>query len=80
MLADELDHYKGRDNRYMDDNIQEIQELYVDKEIKKEKEKVENNEVILIKPYKVSTTTSLSSQKSFITDEVKNLFKYMKFM
>ena len=80
MLANELDHYKERGNRYMDDNIQEIQELYVDEEIKKEKEKVEDNEVILIKPYKVSTTTSLSSQKSFITDEVKNLFKYMKFM
>ena len=80
MLANELDHYKEKGNRYMDDNIQEIQELYVDEEIKKEKEKVEDNEVILIKPYKVSTTTSLSSQKSFITDEVKNLFKYMKFM
>jgi len=80
MLADELDHYKGRDNRYMDDNIQEIQELYVDKEIKKEKEKVEDNEVILIKPYEVSTMTSSSSQTSFITDEVENLLKYMKFI
>jgi len=35
MLADELDHYKERGNRYMDDNIQEIQELYVDKEEKR---------------------------------------------
>ena len=80
MLANELDHYKERGNRYMDDNIQEIQELYVDEEIKKEKEKVEDNEVILIKLYEVSTMTSSSSQTSFITDEVKNLFKYMKFM
>jgi len=80
MLADKLDHYKGRDNRYMDDNIQEIQELYVDEEMKKEKGKVEDNEVILIKPYEVSTTTSSSSQTSFITDEVENLFKYMKFV
>jgi len=64
----------------MDNNIQEIQELYVDEEIKKEKEKVENNEVILIKPYEVSTTTSSSSQTSFITDEVENLLKYMKFV
>jgi len=60
MLADELDHYKERDNRYMDDNIQEIQKLYIDEEIKKEKEKVEDKEVILIKPYKVSMTTSSS--------------------
>ena len=64
----------------MNDNIQEIQELYVDEEIKKEKEKVEDNEVILIKLYEVSMMTSSSSQTSFITDEVKNLFKYMKFM
>jgi len=35
---------------------------------------------ILIKPYKVSTTISLSSQISFIIDEVENLFKYMKFV
>ena len=40
----------------MNDNIQEIQELYVDEEIKK------------------------SSQTSFITDKVENLFKYMKFV
>ena len=80
MLADELDHYKGRGNRYVDDNIQEIQELYMNEEMKKEKGTVEDNEVILIKPYKISTMTSLSSQTSFITDEVKNLFKYMKFV
>jgi len=80
MLANELDHYKGRGNKYVDNNIQEIQELYVDEEIKKEKEKVDDDEVILIKPYKVSTTTSSSSQISFITDEVENLFKYMKFV
>ena len=64
----------------MNDNIQEIQELYVDKEMKKEKEKVEDDKVILIKLYKVSTTTSSSSQTSFITDEVENLLKYMKFV
>jgi len=80
MLANELDHYKGRGNKYVDNNIQEIQELYVDEEMKKEKEKVDDDEVILIKPYKVSTTTSSSSQISFITDEVENLFKYMKFV
>jgi len=28
MLADKLDGYRGRGNQYVDDNIQEIQELY----------------------------------------------------
>ena len=81
MLANELDHYKERGNRYVNDNIWEIHELYINEEMKKEKGKVEDEEVILIKPYKVSTTTSSSSsQTSFITDEVENLLKYMKFM
>jgi len=61
MLANELDHYKERGNRYVNDNIQEIQELYIDEEMKKEKGKVEDEEVILIKPYEVSIKTSLSS-------------------
>ena len=29
MLADELDHYKGKGNDYVDGNIKEIQELYM---------------------------------------------------
>ena len=32
MLADKLDWYKGKDNKYIEENIQEIQELYKDKE------------------------------------------------
>jgi len=65
----------------VDDNIWEIQELYIDEEMKKEKGKVKDEEVILIKPYKVSMMISLSSsQTSFITDEVENLLKYMKFV
>jgi len=28
MLADELDAYKEQGNKYVDENIQEIQELY----------------------------------------------------
>jgi len=45
----------------VDDNIQEIQELYIDEEMKKEKGKVEDKEVILIKPYEIFTMTSSSS-------------------
>jgi len=78
MLADELDQYKGKGNKYMDDNIQEIQELYKEEE-KVETGQVEDEEVILVKLYKISSTTS-SSRTSFIIDEVENLLKYMKFI
>ncbi len=69
MLANKLDRYKERGNKYIDDNIREIQELYIDEEMKKEEEKVEDKEVILIKLYEVSTTMSSSSKTSFITDK-----------
>ena len=78
-LADELNRYKGKGNSYVEANIQEIQELYMDEETKREEGRVEDEEVILIKPYKVSTVTS-SSSMSFIIDEVKHLLKYMKFV
>ena len=80
MLADELDTYKERGNKCMDNNIQEIQGLYKEEGIKREEERIEDEEVILIKPYKISKSTFSSSQASFITDEVKNLLKYMKFV
>ena len=66
----------------MDDNIQEIQELYKDGEQKKELngEKVEDKEVILIKSYKESTITSKTTESSFIHEEIKNLKQYMKFI
>jgi len=81
MLADELDAYKGKDNKYVEDNIKEIQELYRDEEIKKEKGMIKNEEVILVRPYEVSSSmTSSPSSTSFILDEVENLSKYMKFM
>ena len=81
MLANKLDRYKERGNKYVDYNIQKIQKLYIDEETKKEEEKVEDEEVILIKPYKVSTTmSSLSSKTSFIINKVENFLKYMKFV
>jgi len=70
-----LNAYRGKENSYVDDNIQEIQDLY------KEEGRIKEKEVILIKPYKVSESTMmLLAQTSFITDEVENLFKYMKFI
>ena len=81
MLDNKSNKYKEKDNKYIDDNIYEIQEIYIDEEIKKEEGKVKDEKVILIKPYEVSTTTSsLSSKTSFITDKVENLLKYMKFV
>ena len=78
MLANELDAYKEKWNRYVDENIWEIQELYANEEQgKKSKVKVKDKEVILIKPYEVS---ELSSTKSFINEEINNLLKYMKFI
>jgi len=79
MLANELDCYKERGNDYVDMNIKEIQELYITEERKEDKEVIENEEVILVRPYEVSSTTS-SSTTSFITDKIDNLAKYMKFM
>ena len=77
-LADELDQYKGKGNSYMDGNIKEIQDIYIDEE-QKEKGMIENEEVILVRLYEVSTTTS-SSTTSFITDKIENLLKHMKFV
>jgi len=66
----------------VDDNIQEIQELYKDRNQKKEskEERVEDEEVILIKPYEVFEFTSLTMKLSFIDNKVDNLMKYMKFI
>ena len=60
MLANELDTYREQENQYVDDNIQKIQELYKDKEQKRESNKgrVKEEEVILIKPYEVSKSAS----------------------
>jgi len=51
----------------------------MNEETKREDGRVEDKEVILIKPYEVSTATS-SSSTSFIMDEVEHLFKHMKFV
>ena len=78
MLANELDHYKKKGNSYVDSNIKEIQELYMKEEKKEEKETVENEEVILVRSYEVLSTTL--STTSFITDEIENLIRHMKFV
>ena len=65
---------------YVDNNIKEIQQLYISEELpKRETGKVEEEEVILIKPYKVLESISTKSS-SFINEEIDNLIKYMKFV
>jgi len=81
MLADELDAYKGKDKKYVKDNIKEIQELYKTKEDKRNQGVIKEDEVILIKPCKVSSLSSaMTTKSSFINNEVENLIKYMKFV
>jgi len=52
----------------------------MNEETRKKEGQIEDKEVRLIKPYKISTTTISSSKTSFITDKVENLLKYMKFV
>ena len=79
-MANELDGYKRRGNSYVDKNIQEIQKLYMNEEQqKKEKGRIEEEEVILIKPYEISSLM-FSSSLSFANKEVDNLLKYIKFI
>jgi len=47
MLADELDQYKEKGNQYVEENIQGIQDLYIEEEVQdKGKRRVEEEEVI----------------------------------
>jgi len=80
MLADKLDEYKERENKYVDNNIKKIQGLYRDKEIKKKfkGKEIQDKKVLLFKLYKKSTRSDTKS--SFIQDEVNNLEKHMKFI
>ena len=78
MLANKLDTYKRRGNKYVDEHIQEIQDLYKKNEDKKEG-RVEDKEVILIKPYRVDELTSITKY-SFIDNKVEALIKYIKFI
>jgi len=80
ILANELDRYKEKGNKYMNENIREIQDIYIEEKVQdKGKGRVEEEEVILINPYEVSESISTKSS-SFIDEEIENLLKYMKFV
>jgi len=81
MLADKLNRYKEKKNSYIDENIQEIQELCMNEEQQKKKEgRVEDEEVILIKLHEVLKSVLSTKSSSFIDKEINNLLKYMKFV
>jgi len=49
--------------------------------MKRKEERIKKEEVILIKPYEVySSTLSSTKSSSFIDKEINNLLKYMKFV
>ena len=53
----------------------------MEEEVKREEGRIDDEEVILIKPYEVSSSTSISTHSiSFIEEEIENLIKYMKFV
>jgi len=33
IIADELDQYKGKENKYVDENVWEIQDIYIEEEV-----------------------------------------------
>jgi len=79
MLADELDRYKEKGNKYIDENIWEIQDIYIEEEVQDKEKGRKEEEVILIKPYEALESISTKSS-SFINEEIDNLLKYMKFV
>ena len=53
----------------------------MEEEAKGEEGRIDDEEVILIKPYKVSSSMSISTHStSFIEEKIENLIKYMKFV
>ena len=64
----------------MEENIWEIQKLYIDEEMQdKGKGRIEEEEIILVKPYEISESIKTKSS-SFVDEEIENLMKYMKFV
>ena len=53
----------------------------MDEEAERNEGKAEDKKVILIKPYEISSSTSISIHStSFIDEEIENLIKYIKFV
>ena len=88
LLVDELDNYKGKENKYAEAYIKEIQDAYKwdDLEMKilqiidKEKQQVQDKKVFFYKPYNINESRLKTPKLTFIQDEINKLEKYMKYM
>jgi len=86
LLANELDNCKGKQNEYAKGHIKEIQNTYKQKSIiieeqdVKEKQQIQDEKVLLYKPYKVDLPKFKTPKLTFIQDEIENLEKYIKLM
>ena len=81
-----MDNCKGKENDYAERHIKEIQNAYKqeDMEMKeletKVKQWIQDEEVLLYKPYKVDSLKPKTSEPRVIQDKIDNLDKYMKYM
>ena len=86
LLADELDEYKGKENDYIERHIKETQDAYKQEDIiikeqdTKGKQWIQDEEVLLYRPYEIDLSKPKTPKPTFIQDEITNLEKYMKFM
>ena len=86
LLVDELNSYKEKGNNYIEEHIKKIQDTYkqeniiMKKQDIKEKQQIQDEKVLLYKPYEVDLPRPKIPKLIFIQDEIKNLEKYMKFI
>jgi len=87
LLVNELDNCKGKRNEYTEGHIKKIQDTYKQEDIEvkiqepsKEKQQIQDEKVLLYKPYKVNSPKPKTPKPIFIQDELDNLDKYMKYM
>ena len=70
LLADELDNCKGKGNDYTERHIKEIQDTYKQEDIEMKepeiKQQIQNEEVLLYKPYEVNSPRPKTPKPTFI--------------
>jgi len=69
LLADELDNCKEKGNKYVEGYIKEIQDTYKQEDEEQDvkgKQQIQDEEVLLYKPYKVDLPKSKTPKPTFI--------------
>jgi len=78
LLVDELDSCKGKGNDYTERHIKEIQDAYKQEDIEmkepetKGKQQIQDEEVLLYKPYKVDLLKLKTPEPSFTHHHTTN--------